>query len=347
MILSPLSIRTAIAMAYLGSDGNTAREIEKACLFSPSPEYVSKEYGKFIEEINAKDRQLKLHLLNKSYLQENFVALKDYLSLLKTNFRAEVDYVDFVGAPQLSVDLINNWCAQATENKIKEILTTNDVNAATRMVILNAIYFKADWETPFEANRTHDGDFFTSPQEKIKTKFMMTDNTPTLPYFEDEKREVLQIPYKNQEASFVILLPKEGQKLQDLEKIIDGKIVKNIMASLLPTPLEVVLPKFKMEFFSSVVKAMKNLGMKEAFSNVANFSKLSKEPLFVSNILHKAVIEVDEKGTEAAAVTAILMVAESVRKTPKFFRATRPFLYFIYDHKTESVLFVGRYLRPN
>ncbi len=244
--------------------------------------------------------------------------------------------------------MINGWVESNTNNKIKEILKPFHLTQDTRLVLINAIYFKGNWEMQFNKDATKDEDFKISPDKKVKVPMMSLDmkgiNFPEFRYVETEDLQALELPYEERELSMLIILPKKS--LSDVEKKLNYEMLKSLKQKLEVHPVDVYLPKFKLEKEYPLNGTLISMGMPVAFSNFADFSGMDgTKRLKISDMLHKAFVEVNEEGTEAAAATAVNMVTKvsvDKPKKPFTFRTDHPFIFLIQHNKTGAILFIGR-----
>ncbi len=244
---------------------------------------------------------------------------------------------------------INAWIEEQTAQKIKDLIPRGQLDARTKLVLTNAVYFKGDWASAFQAGQTHDADFAVAAQQKVTVPLMH--KKETYPYAEVASLQVLELPYKGDELSMLVLLPRTPDGLPELEKALSATKIAALRAELRRQEVDVYLPKFKLDASFSLNGALKVLGMKLAFSDTeADFSAMDgRKDLCVSTALHKAYVDVNEAGTEAAAATAIGVRAMAARMPSKpipVFRADHPFVFIIGDKRDGSMLFLGRMANP-
>jgi len=270
--------------------------------------------------------------------------------LTKDNYVAGLQRVDFANPDGARRD-INAWVAQQTANKIKDLLQSGDVTPQTRLVLTNAIYFKGDWQHAFKAEATHDQPFHATPAKDVSVSMMH--QTRVFRHFADEAKtfQLLEMPYKDSELSMVVLLPAQVDGLADFEKKLDAESLEKWLQKTQPAKVAVTLPKFTMSRRLGLADHLQAMGMTAAFhAEEADFSGMTedKPPLFLSAVIHEAWVEVNEKGTEAAAATAVVVeaAAEPPREQAIVFRADHPFLFLIRDGRSGSILFLGRVNNP-
>ena len=243
---------------------------------------------------------------------------------------------------------INTWVEKNTNNKIRNILSQGDLNALTRLVLVNAIYFYGDWGTPFKKELTKTKDFTLIDGTKDTVPFMNQHGVYN--YYEDSKIRAIEITYKDNKASMVILLPNTSDGISELGKSSDYKYYQEIIEGLQSTDVHLSLPKFKMDLQLELRSTLSQMGMPLAFSpDGADFSGMTgSRDLYISKVIHQAFVNVDEKGTEAAAATAVVMEMTAIRNPaePKIFNANHPFIFLIKDNTTGSILFMGKIMKP-
>jgi serpin B len=278
-----------------------------------------------------------LEIANALVLQKPEGVLESYKSLLREDYDAEV----FPG----NVAEINSWCNEKTYGKIPEII--KELSPETVCVILNAVYFKGDWENPFNKEATRDMLFRLSGSESIQVPTMR--QTKPFSTFRNDEFESILLPYKGDRVSMVIVMPPEGKSLDLLKRELTAEGFGNIWKNLSSAPKDKVfltLPKFKIQSYYPLKKTFQAMGAVDPFGMRADFSKMSNIELLISEVLHKAVVEVDETGTVAAAVTAIIAVPKSAPMSPPAFKVDRPFMFFLVDNKTGTILFLARINDP-
>ena len=274
---------------------------------------------------------------NSVWLNEGFNPKKSFTGTLTENFDAEVKVKDFSEAK--TVDLINEWCEEKTNGYIQDIL--KELSSEERLLLINALYFKAIWNSPFR--KTEEGTFTTLQGEQQNASFMHKDETRFL-YSESETFEMSEIQYGNNAFGFTVLLPKEGVGIDKCIEELTGEGWLEAVEAMKSTLLNLKLPKFKVERTDDLTNALKEMGIVKVFSKNADFTSLSDEELTLSTVLQGNSISVDENGTEAAAVTIITAPTSSneVNPQPIDFHVNRPFLYFIKEKSTIVILFMGK-----
>ncbi|XP_067272893.1 leukocyte elastase inhibitor-like [Pseudorasbora parva] len=357
MFFSPLSVSAALAMVYLGARGDTAKEMEKVLSFS-SVSDVHSHFESLTSSINSPSASYILKLANRLYGEKTFSFLPEYLESTLKLYHAELQPVDFIGAAEDSRKLINTWVEEQTENKIQDLLKPGIVTAMTRLVLVNAIYFKGNWLQRFKARHTKKMPFKINQSERQPVKMMYQKKKFPYNYICEQRLQVLELPYVKEELSMLILLPEETQDgsdpLLELESELTlDKLHEWTNRSKMDTQIniKVHLPKFKLEVESSLADTLMGMGMTSVFQDgKADLTGMSSQGgLFISAVAHKAFVVVNEEGTEAAAATAAVAVTNSVdqKEEKKIFMADHPFLFYIRHNPTNSILFFGRFRSPS
>ena len=350
LFFSPYSISTALAMTYGGARGETEKQMADVLHYNLGQDRLHSTFGKLQQDLDTeeKDKGYQLHVANALWGQKDYKFLEEYLQLTQKYYGAGLKQVDFVNEREKARNTINIWVENKTNNKIKNLIPKGILTGLTRLVLTNAIYFKGDWASKFKEENTKEEFFYTKPDRKIKVPLMH--QTEEFRYGQTEELQILELPYKGEQLSMVIVLPKERNGLGRLEKQLKPDNLKDWQKTLRKRKVEVYLPKFTLTSTFSLSKTLAKMGMPYAFdipARSADFSGMdgSKE-LFISAVLHKAFVEVNEEGTEAAAATAVVMSLRSMPLPPPIFRADHPFLFLIRDTRTDSILFMGRLVNP-
>jgi serpin B len=351
LFYSPYSISSALAMTYAGARGDTAVEMATALRFALPPERLHDGFGELIRELNSQDRprRAQLSVANRLWGQQDYGFLPAFLKLTQDHYRAGLKEVDFIHDQQREQarQEINGWVGEQTKGKIRDLLGPDVLNEKTRLVLTNVIYFKGDWHYEFRKQDTVDGPFFVTPSDKVTVKLMNTSVSTNFGDFGDLK--VLELPYQDHEMSMVLLLPSKLDGLAELEKGLTAAQVKQWTEKLGHRAVRLTLPKFKGSTEFALNERLKALGMVRAFRpDLADFSGMAtRDKLFIAAVVHKAFVDVNEVGTEAAAATAVVAERPVSRPLkPVVFRADHPFVYLIRDNRTGSILFVGRLANP-
>jgi len=349
LFFSPESISTAFAMAYAGARGDTASEIAKALHFTLPPERLHPAMGALLANLNAAHDGYQLRVADALWAEKDYTFLDDYLKLTSTDYGAGFNRVDFKGAPDAVRLIINQWVEQQTADKIKDLLQPGVLTPAMRLVLTNAIYFKGNWQTQFDKAQTRDEDFHLSAAQTVKAPLMNLQGR--FNYFNGGTFQVLEIPYKSGDLSMIVFLPNDVNGLSALEQSLTASSTQQWLGQLRPgSKVILTLPRFKMTQQFELAGTLGAMGMPQAFEkNVADFSGMTgKRDLWISAAIHKAFVDVNEEGTEAAAATGIVMRSMAVTREqpPIVFRADHPFLFLIRDNRSGGILFMGRVTDP-
>jgi serpin B len=349
LFFSPTSISLALAMTAAGARGPTQSEMVKVLHLDADLTQAHAHYHQLLEKWNAvgEKRAYQLRVANRLWGQKGYPIHPEFLALTHEQYGAEMLLVDFAQAAAASRE-INHWVEQQTNGKINNLIPPASLNALTRLVLTNAVYFKGDWAQPFDKRNTREEDFTVSAQAKVKVPLMHQQTK--MGYAEEETFQVLEMPYAGRELSMVVLLPKKFDGLPTLEKAITVDKLGSLMSKLRVRKVITYLPKFKLETSFSLNPTLEAMGMKRAFSRTADFSGISTaENLYISAVLHKAYVDVNEEGTEAAAATGVMVGAMAARRPEPVpvFRADHPFLFLIRDTKAGNILFMGRLTNPS
>ena len=353
LFFSPYSISLALAMTDAGAAGQTKAQIGKVLHLPSSGPSVDSGFGSLRKLLapGGENRGFELRIANRLWGQKGFSFHPEFLSVLKNNYGAELGQLDFRKSEDAR-QTINGWIARQTDDKIRDLLPSGVLNADTRLVLTNAIYFKARWWDEFKESGTADADFHLlddRSKESKKITVPMMRQAGHFNYAAFEKVQVLELPYVRGNISMIVLLPKHSTGLLDLEEKLTATNLQTWTADLREDRVEVHLPKFKLTSEFSLGDVLESMGMLLPFSRDADFSKMSsQEQLSISAVIHKAFVDVNEEGTEAAAATAIAVAAaEKVgQRSRSSSCADHPFVFLIRDNRTQSILFLGRLMNP-
>jgi len=349
LFFSPTSLQTALAMTWAGARGQTAQEMAKSLHLDNDPK-SNDELGRFLRALNADGKKggYELAVANALWGASGYPFLPDYLAMVKSVYDGNLRDLDFANNPEGSRKIINNWVASQTHDKIQDLMPRGSIMPSSRLVLTNAIYFKGTWDLPFEKNRTQDADFTVAVGGKVKSPFMFQQKRFRLA--EDESVQMLELPYGHGDLAMWVLLPKTPDGLAALEKHLTSDRLTALAGQLSSQQVKVWLPRFQIESGFSMAEILQELGMKRAFDpGQADFSGMaSAERFYISAVVHKALVNVDEEGTEAAAATGVIVGATAVfRPQPiKVFRADHPFVFAIVHQKSGAMLFMGRLATP-
>jgi len=314
----------------------------------PDRQQFASIFGMIIKDLNKRGQKggYTLSVANALWGQKDYGFLEDFLELIQANYDGGLNEVDFIKAAETARQTINAWVEKKTKNKIKNLISKGVLDSMTRLVLTNAIYFKGNWARQFKEDRTQDAPFTLADGQKIDVAMM--NQKADFGYMETDTFQALELPYVDEELSMVILLPKEFDALDEFEKTLTPENLPRWLAKIHNREVVVSVPKFKMTSKFGLASVLKSMGMEDAFSSNADFSGINgKRDLFISAVIHKAYVEVNEEGTEAAAATGVVMRFTSVGPAPiPVFRADHPFLFLIRDNHSGSILFIGRVANP-
>ncbi len=351
IFFSPYSISTALAMTYEGARGQTAEEMQSVFYFPEDDDERRSSYANLYNEINKEDKEYKLNTANALWAEHSFQFLDEYFNIVEEYYGGKVTNLDFKQDPEGSRIIINDWVEEKTNNKIKDLIPSGLIDSMTRLVLTNAIYFKGEWVKQFNEDATQEQNFRVSSSDGVKVQMMQRiDNESIFNYAEDDKLQILEMPYSGEDLSMLIFLPKNDD-MKALENSINVEKLTEWRANLEKKRVDIFIPKFKLETKYFMAQDLMEMGMPSAFVS-ADFSGITgKKDLFISNVIHQAFVEVNEEGTEAAAATAVIMPLTSIGSEPgpqiPTFRADHPFIFIIQQNDTGNILFMGRVDNPS
>lgn len=345
LFFSPLSIATVFAMVYGGARGNTAQQIEAVFRFPKTGRALHEGMAVLVDSIEAagKTGNVKLRTANGLWPQEGYPFLEEYLSLARKQYRARISPVDFRKDGERARLTINGWVEEKTEQKIVNLIKPGMIDPLTRMVLVNAIYFKGDWQAKFDSKNTKEAPFFSLSGDVVNVPLMM--NTQRYGYAELPDVQILDVPYAGDEISMVVVLPRKVRGLPDVERNLTSGRLEEWLKAITSREVIAYLPRFKATSDFRLDKVLVSMGMVDAFSpDRADFSGMDgkKGNLFIGVAVHKAYVDVNEEGTEAAAATAAGIRTTAMPAPPPVFRADHPFLFLIRHKPTGTILFMGR-----
>ncbi|MBA7641840.1 hypothetical protein ES703_49525 [subsurface metagenome] len=322
LFLSPYSISTALAMTFSGARGATEKQMAQVLHFTLGQRRLHSTFSGLETQLKDYVKEgIELNIANALWLQTGYNFLKDFLELTEEHYDAGLNHVDFAKDREAARKKINIWVEQKTNNRIQKLIKPDMINTLTRLVLTNAIYFKGEWKSQFEEELTQEDPFYITPE--ITVSVPMMNQEERYKYFESDELQVLEVPYKGDDLSMVILLPIKKDGLTELEDSVNTNRFREWMNALAWRQVTVFFPKFTMtcEF------------------------KLK----FISEVVHKAFVDVSEEGTEAAAATGVMMeyISEQLLLPPAVFRADHPFIFVIRDNHSGSILFIGRVVDPS
>ena len=341
---SPTSMYVAFSALYEGAKGNTAAQMQDVFGLDPNDETRRNSTAYTMASINRDDSDAILEMANALWIADWFALSQPYLDVVRGTYLADIETVNFAAD---AVDRINEWASDKTRGKIKEVITQDDVGSRTAMVINNAMYFKGTWVNQFPEDATHELDFWTSGAENVKTDFMNVEGS--FGYVSSDGAHVLKMPYEGGGLSMLVILPDERGGLAELTGALSAGQISKWSENLQRSDVLVSMPKFEMGKSYGLKSILMGMGMTDAFSEkLANLGGIGQGggALFVAKALHDTYINVDEKGTEATAVTTIAVDDSGPSPSTPRFVANHPFLFVIQDDETGMILFMGSVADP-
>lgn len=354
VFISPLSISVALAMTYLGARNNTKAQMRDVLKFGEVEEaHLHQVFEDLRLHLNKPSQPYTLYMANRLFGEQSYKFLDDFLNLSRKHYGADLAAVDFKSNANGCAGQINSWVAENTNKMIRDLIAPGILNDLTRLVLVNAIYFKGNWASKFDRALTRPTDFHVTPTETIQVDMMhMRDVKYMYGSNHELVSQAIELPYVDNALSMFIILPDPSVSLADVEKKLTIDALSNIHRhfSMAERKLSHVwVPRFRLEEKLELSGTLAAMGMGDAFDEKkADMSGLDgTRELYISKVIHQAVVEVNEEGTEAAAATAVVMMMRCAMVNKEFeFRADHPFLFFIRDNTTNSVLFLGRVVKP-
>ena len=350
LFFSPYSISTALAMTYAGARGNTEAQMAKALHFTLDQKQLHPAFA-FLEarlKTVQEKGHIQLKVANRLWPQVGYPFLEEFLALTKKYYGVLITPVDYRD-PEAAREIINAWVEEKTQGKIKELIPPGILDHLTRLVLTNAIYFKGNWASRFDKTLTANAPFWVTPAEAVEVPMMAQKGE--FRYAENDKLQILELPYVGDDLSLIVLLPKKVDGLTELEDTLTVETLREWTASLWKREVQVFLPRFRLGCRYRLKDTLKAMGMTDAFDeSKADFSGMDGRVhwLYIFKVFHNAFIDVNEEGAEAAAATAVIIKARSMRvpTPPVTFRADHPFVFLIRENSTGSILFLGRVVNP-
>jgi serpin B len=346
VFFSPYSIPSALALTYAGAAGQTAEELAQTLHFNMAQPHLHAALAHLNSILNAPTQDYQLTVANALWGQVGLTLTPAFLATAGSYYAAALHEVDFISQPETSRLSINQWVEQKTNGKIKDLIKPGVITPLTRLILTNAIYFKGDWELAFDHKRTQPAPFYVSDGQQVSTPMMQ--RSGRFLYTETSRAQILQLPYKGENLVMNILLPKPNLAWDQFISEMKPEHFAACMDQLRYTTVHVALPRFKLETQLSLKDTLQRMGIATAFNpHIADFSGMAEERLGITDVIHKAYIDVNEEGTEAAAATGVVVGTTSLGPPPVVFRADRPFLFLIRDTRSGSILFLGALHNPD
>lgn len=353
MMFSPHSISTAFAMLHAGARGNTETEVASTMHFELPQDKLHPVFNKLDQELKSRGKNIdpkeddffKLNIVNAMWGQKDYSFLPKYLDTLAENYGAGMHILDFILDAEGARQIINQWVEDQTNERIKDLLGPGSVDAATRLVLTNAVYFNATWSTKFEITNTKKEKFHIDDTQSIDVDMM--NQEVDAPFAQLQDLQAVSIPYAGNDIEMLVIVPDAG-KFNTVEANLNSQLIDSIDSNAKVKKVSLGLPRYEFKTDLSLIESLAEMGMNDVFSPNADLSGIDGTyTLMVTGVLHKSFIKVDEEGTEAAAATAII-VGESTSLPPESvsLKIDRPFIFLIRDKQTKAVLFVGRVINP-
>ena len=345
VFFSPYSLSTAMAMLYTAAEGETKAQIQKTFHY-PTPTTLNPNSAALYNQFNKPNPDYKLATVNDLWMQQGLTPTKSYIDTVQRYYSGQVTALDFEGSPDPARQTINKKIAEKTKQMIPELLPKGSIKSDTAVVLTNAVYFKGDWTLPFTAERTSAQPFYNAIGRASTVQMMQQQSY--FSYYEDKHIQVVQLPYKGDDLSMLVVLPKFNHKLamQQLTKSLSATKIKQWRSGLVRQEVDLQLPKFKLDARYQMKTLLADMGMPKAFNNGAEFNLYADgPPIKLDEVYHQAVVTVDEKGTEAAAAAGAVGMYVGM-SYPVEFKADHPFMFMIKDNKTDAILFLGQVNKP-
>ncbi len=354
LVFSPYSISSALAMTYAGALGQTESQMAQALHYTLPQDRLHPAFDQLDLNLRqegqstSKDQQpLQLNVVNAVWAEQTYSFLHQYLDLVAKYYGAGIRLVDFVHQSAPARQEINNWVSDQTQNKVQNLIAEGALDPSTRMVLVNAIYFKANWEQQFDPNHTQAAPFHLLDGSQSQVK-MMSENLSGVRFVASSGYQAVELPYQGETATMDVIVPAEGQ-FEQFESTLNAQDLGKILGSMQPASVALGLPKFSFSASFDLSDRLSALGMSDAFDpNLADFSGMTgKRNLYINKVLHQAFVAVDENGTEAAAATSVIMGPTAILGPNITLTVDHPFLFVIRDLSSGQILFLGRVLDPS
>ncbi len=342
VFFSPYSIFVALSMAYEGARGNTSEQMYNILNILQNDSATRGSFGRIYNLLNQKQEGYTINTANAFWAQQNYEFLQEYIGILESYYIAEANELNFADSNE-SANTINAWIEENTNHKIKNMIDQSALSELTRLVLTNAIYFKGLWANQFDPDNTNKEDFRITPDETVEVDMMhLTDIK--FNYTKTDDLQILKLPYKGNDLSMIIILPKENN-ISVVESQLNQLNLTKWINDLNEIEININIPKFKFETEYTLNDVLEDMGMKDAFiPGIADFSGMDNTTdLYISNVLHKAFVEVNEEGTEAAAATAVIVATKAITD---IFNADHPFVFLIRQEETGAIIFMGKIMNP-
>ncbi len=340
VVISPLSINQAFGMAVNGASGENLNEMLEVLGYQTN-EDLNEAFQNLRTALETADPKVELSIANSAWYRDDYVIKDAFFQSLKEYYNAQIEGLDFNNTSQ-ALKIINNWVDKNTKGKIPEII--DDIKSNHILFLINAVYFNGEWTSRFDKKQTKDAAFYLSNSEEISVKMMYQKEHFELLYQEDYR--ALKLPYGDASFYMTIILPNEDVSVDEIISSLNKETAGVLKNTYMANEVEVYLPRFKTECEYNLIPALKAIGMKRAFSDPSGFHNIANDGIIISDVIHKTFIDVNEKGTEAAAATSIGFVETSMPPSSIVFRVDRPFVFLINEKVSGAVLFAGKIENP-
>lgn len=352
LLISPFSVSSALTLTSQGADGTTYDAMIKVLNLEGTKTEIKKNFKETTESLKEVGDETTLALANNLFANEEIPLSENFIQEAKQNFDADCMNLDFGKDSANSVNKINAWVAEKTKDKITSVV--DKIDRDTALFIVNAIYFKSNWQDKFDEKLTASKSFHTGDEQMVKVKTMLAERK-NFQYFQTDDFQALCLPYKDNRFRLLIFLPSENSSLESFASSLTDQNWKDWLSKFKESPGKITLPKFNIEDNMKLKEPLKTLGMSEAFDNkkadFSNFMGATTKPpkIFISDVLHKTLMDVNEEGTEAATSTVVVMDRKMAQQTNPYFemKINRPFVFALHDQKTDKVLFLGHINDPS
>ena len=348
LFFSPFSISTVMSMVLLGAKGNTAVELIKGLGYSDKCESTIHSANlERLKKISGISKILTLETANKLFPEITFEMEQEFINGCKSSYLSTVEGVNFINKANEARSAINAWAEKQTKGKIQNLLPEGSVSSNTRLVLVNAVYFKGDWQNKFDPKHTSQAKFHVNEKHSLSVEMMSRSGKYNINFDQTLGVQVVELPYKGGDVSMIILLPSEKFGLKKLEKQLTSSKLQALTENFFNEKIDLALPKMKLEHSFDVVDTLKQMGISDVFDESrADLSGMSgTKGLFVSNVFHKAFVEVNEEGSEAAAATAAVVMLRAAL-IPVRIICDHPFMFVLKHRPSQTILFCGRYVSP-
>ncbi len=349
IFFSPYSLSAALALTYGGARGKTKEEMAQALRFSLDQANLHPAFQRLESRLNEiqNSGEVRLAIANSIWPERTYKLLDSYISLVKEHYGVSIRPVDYKFNYEKARKTINAWVENKTQGNIKDLIQPEILSNLTRLVLVNAIYFNGDWEHQFKEGLTKSAPFYISPSQSINVPLMA--QARKLGYAKMDLGQILELPYTGRKLSMFIILPYKKDGLKEIEENLSVQNLAEWKKELKEEHVKIFLPRFEIKCGYRMNQTLKSMGMIDAFNmRRADFSGMdgNRDGLYISEVLHRAFVKVNEAGTEAAASTAVVMMGKSIRPPAPVFRADHPFIFMIQENQTGSILFMGRVQNP-